>query len=200
MNALVDQGSDVNVMPHSTYMKLTDERPAEMDIRLLLACHSYIYPLGIAEDILVEVVKHVYPVDFVILDIKEDKKRPFTLGTPFLTTAKAVIKFDKGTITLRSRNSKISKHRILESLYKIKRGVKNNIDPITPTMTVNRLVLEWEEMIKLHLEREMKFNQWKSKIFKSKHLALVNVEGEINDKGRESRKKRVTSCLATTLK
>ncbi|GKA29503.1 zinc finger, CCHC-type containing protein [Tanacetum coccineum] len=121
MNALVDQGSDVNVMPLSTYMKLTDERPAETDIRLSLACHSYIYPLGIAEDILVKVVKHVYLVDFMILDIKEDKKRRFTLGTPLLTTAKAVIKFDKGTITLRSRNSKISKHRILESLYKIKR-------------------------------------------------------------------------------
>ncbi|GJT62098.1 putative reverse transcriptase domain-containing protein [Tanacetum coccineum] len=56
----------------------------------------------IAEDILVEVAEHMYPVDFVILDIKEDKKRPFILGTPFLTMSKAVIKFDKGTITLRS--------------------------------------------------------------------------------------------------
>ncbi|GKD10341.1 zinc finger, CCHC-type containing protein, partial [Tanacetum coccineum] len=100
MNALVDQGSDVNVMPFSTYMKLTDKRPAKTDIRLLLASHSYIYPLGIAEDVLVEVAEHVYPVDFVILDIKEDEKRPFILGTPFLITAKAEIKFDKGTITL----------------------------------------------------------------------------------------------------
>ncbi|GJT03552.1 hypothetical protein Tco_0824721 [Tanacetum coccineum] len=54
VNALVDQGSDVNVMPYSTYMKLTDERPAKTDIRLSLASHSYIYPLGIAEDVLVE--------------------------------------------------------------------------------------------------------------------------------------------------
>ncbi|GJT97962.1 zinc finger, CCHC-type containing protein [Tanacetum coccineum] len=98
MNALVDQGSDVNVMPLSTYMKLTDKRPAETDIKLPLASHSYIYPLRIAEDILVKVVEHVYPVDFVILDIKEDEKRPFILGTPFLTTAKAIIKFDKGNL------------------------------------------------------------------------------------------------------
>ncbi|GKB88675.1 hypothetical protein Tco_0960947 [Tanacetum coccineum] len=35
VNALVDQGSDVNVMPYSTYMKLTDERLAETDIRLI---------------------------------------------------------------------------------------------------------------------------------------------------------------------
>ncbi|GJT37039.1 reverse transcriptase domain-containing protein [Tanacetum coccineum] len=164
-------------------MKLTDKRPAETDIRLSLASHSYIYPLGIAKDVLVEVVEHVYPVDFVILDIKEDEKRSFILGTPFLTTAKAVIKFDKGTITLRSGKSKISFHRIPESLCKIERGVKNDIEPIAPTMTVNRLVLEWEERIKLHLERKMEFDQWKSKNFKGKHPALVKVEGGMDDEG-----------------
>ncbi|GJW35989.1 MAK10-like protein [Tanacetum coccineum] len=126
MNALVDQGSDVNVMPLSTYIKLTDERPVEIDTRLSLASHSYIYPLGKAEDILVEVAEHVYPVNFVILDIKEDEKRPFILGTPFLTTAKAIIKFDKGNINLSTGKSKISFHRIPESLYKIEKGVKND--------------------------------------------------------------------------
>nr|GEX20212.1 hypothetical protein [Tanacetum cinerariifolium] len=115
--------------------------------RLSLASHSYIYPFGTAKDILVEVAEHVYPVDpFVILDIKEDERRPFIVGTPFLTTAKAVIKFDKGTITL-------------------------------------RLVFEWEERIKLHLEREMEFNRWKSKIFKGKHPTLVIVEGGMDDEG-----------------
>ncbi|GJW53166.1 reverse transcriptase domain-containing protein [Tanacetum coccineum] len=128
VNALVDQGSDVNVMPYSTYMKLTDERPAETDIRLSLASHSYIYPLGIAEDVLVEVSEHVYPMDFVILDIKEDEKRLFILGVPFLTTAKSVIKFDKGTITLRSGKSKLSLHRIPEPRCKTERGVKNDLE------------------------------------------------------------------------
>ncbi|GJV48278.1 MAK10-like protein [Tanacetum coccineum] len=108
VNALVDQGSDVNVMPYSTYMKLTNERPAETDIRLSLASHSYIYSLGIVEDVLVEVAEHVYPVDFLVLDIKENEKRPFILGTPFLTIAKASIKFDTGTITLMSGKSKAS--------------------------------------------------------------------------------------------
>ncbi|GKA01518.1 hypothetical protein Tco_0674183 [Tanacetum coccineum] len=123
MNALVNQGSDVNVMPLFTYIKLTNERPADMDIRLSLASHSYIYPLGIAEDVLVEVAEH------------------------------AVIKFDKGTITLRSGKSKISFNRIPESLCKDEKGIKNDIEPIAPTMTINRLVLEWEENIKLHQEK-----------------------------------------------
>ncbi|GKG27829.1 hypothetical protein Tco_0406156, partial [Tanacetum coccineum] len=59
MNALLDQGSDVNIMPLSTYMKLTNERPSETTIRLFLASHSYICPLGIAEDVLVDVVGYV---------------------------------------------------------------------------------------------------------------------------------------------
>ncbi|GJY49337.1 reverse transcriptase domain-containing protein [Tanacetum coccineum] len=164
-------------------MKLTDEKPAETDIRLLLASHLYIYPLGIAEDNLVEVVEHVYPMDFIILDIKEDEKRPFILGTPFLTTAKALIKFDKGTITLRSRKSKISFHRICESSCKIEKGVKNDIEPIAHVMTVNRLFLEWEEKIKLHLKKEMKFNQWRRNNFKGKHPAPVKAEGVMNDNG-----------------
>ncbi|GJZ63238.1 hypothetical protein Tco_0619659 [Tanacetum coccineum] len=79
--------------------------------------------------------------------------------------AKAAIKFDKGAITLRSRKSKISFHKIPDSPYMTEKGVKNDIKPIAPTMTVNRLVLEWEEKIKLHLEREMEFNQWRSKNF-----------------------------------
>nr|GFA04366.1 hypothetical protein [Tanacetum cinerariifolium] len=106
VSALVDQGSDINVMPYSTYMRLTDEKPAKTNIRLLLASHSYIYPLGIAEDVLVEIAEHVYPVDFVILDIRENESRPFILGTPFLTTTKVSIKFDTGTITLKSGKHK----------------------------------------------------------------------------------------------
>ncbi|GJV62771.1 zinc finger, CCHC-type containing protein [Tanacetum coccineum] len=183
VNALIDQGSDVNVMPYSTYMKLTDERPAKTDIRLLLASHSYIYHLGIAEDVLVEVTEHVYPVDFMVLDIKENEKRPFILGTPFLTTAKASIKFDMGTITLRSGKRKISFHRIPDSSCVNNKGVKNDIEPIASTMTLNRLVLEWEEKIKLHLEREMQFNQWRRKKFKSKHPPLIAIKERIDAEG-----------------
>nr|GEZ69561.1 hypothetical protein [Tanacetum cinerariifolium] len=183
INALVDQGCNVNVMSYTTYMKLTDERPAKTDIRLSLASHSYMYPLGITEDVLVEVAKHVYLVDFVILDIKENEKGPFILGTPFLKIAKALIKFDKGTITLRLRKSKVSFHRIPDPLCMTDKGVKNDIVPIAPTMTVNRLVLEWEEKIRLHLEREMKFNQWRSKSFKGKHPTLMETKEELDDVG-----------------
>nr|GEX69776.1 hypothetical protein [Tanacetum cinerariifolium] len=73
---------------------------------------------------------YMYLVDLVILDIKEDEKRPFILGTPFLATAKSVIKFDKGTITLRSRKSNMSFHRIPESLCRIVLGLHDFIESL----------------------------------------------------------------------
>ncbi|GKF73188.1 hypothetical protein Tco_0219520, partial [Tanacetum coccineum] len=131
-----------------------------------------------------DVAGYVYPVDFMILDIKEDEKRPFILGTPFLIMDKAMIKFDKGTITLRFGKSKISFHRIPESLCKVKIRIKNDIEPIAPTMTVNRIVLEWEENIKLHQEKEMKFDQWRNKNFRNKHPSLVEVKNKMDDEGK----------------
>ncbi|GKA87203.1 hypothetical protein Tco_0808914 [Tanacetum coccineum] len=116
-------------------------------------------------------------------DNTENEKRPFILGTPFLTTAKAAIKFDKGTITLRSRKSKISFHRIPDSPCMTVKGVKNKIEPIALTMTVNWLVLKWEEKIMLHSEREMEFNQWRSKSFKGKHPTLITTKGGMDDEG-----------------
>ncbi|GKC99662.1 MAK10-like protein [Tanacetum coccineum] len=76
MNALADQGSDVNIIPLTMYNKLTSEKPIGTNIRLSLANHSYVYPVGIAKDVLVDVAGFVYPVDFVILDIKEDEYMP----------------------------------------------------------------------------------------------------------------------------
>ncbi|GKB63386.1 hypothetical protein Tco_0919572 [Tanacetum coccineum] len=100
-----------------------------------------------------------------------------------MTTAKAVIKFDKGIVTLRFGKSKISFHRIPETLYKAEKGIKNNIRPIAPTIIVNRLVLEWEERIKLHLEKKMKFDQRRNKNFTNKRPALVKIENGMDDEG-----------------
>nr|GEY68401.1 hypothetical protein [Tanacetum cinerariifolium] len=76
MNALVDQGSDVNIMPLSIYNRLTNEKPIGTNIRLSLASHLYIFPLGIAEDVLVEIAGYIYLIDFVILDVNKDIKKP----------------------------------------------------------------------------------------------------------------------------
>ncbi|GJT87801.1 retrovirus-related pol polyprotein from transposon TNT 1-94 [Tanacetum coccineum] len=147
MNSLIDQGSDVNIMPMSFYNRLTDKEPVGIDVRLSLAIHSYIYPLGIAEDVLIDIVGYVYPVDFVILYIKENWNKPFILGTPFLTTAKAVIRFEKGTITLKYDKNKIDFVKVPILPSELEKNVEDDLDPITPTNTVSKLILDiWEAL------------------------------------------------------
>ncbi|GJU42229.1 retrovirus-related pol polyprotein from transposon TNT 1-94 [Tanacetum coccineum] len=153
------------------------------DIRLSLAGHSYIYPLGIAEDVLIDIVGYVYPVDFVILNIEEDENKPFNLGSPFLTIAKAEFRFDKGTITLKSGKNKINFFKIPESSCKIKKKTEEDIDPITPMNIVSRRILEWEERIKNHQEKEMGFNKWRSKVFDDEYLTSKKEDSDVSNKG-----------------
>nr|GEX21011.1 hypothetical protein [Tanacetum cinerariifolium] len=137
MDALVDQGSDVNVIPLSIYNRLTNEKPIVTNIRLSLASHSYSFYLGITEDVLVEIAGCIYPLDFMILDVKDDKKKPLILGTPFLTMAKTEIRVDKGIINLKSGKNKIYFFKITIFLCRVEEGTKNDTDPVAPTNTVN---------------------------------------------------------------
>ena len=49
---------------------------------------------------LVQVGKFVFPVDFVILEMEEDRKVPLILGRPFLHTADAVIRVKNKALDL----------------------------------------------------------------------------------------------------
>ncbi|GJV06816.1 retrovirus-related pol polyprotein from transposon TNT 1-94 [Tanacetum coccineum] len=145
---------------------LTNEKLVETDIRLSL---------------LVEIAGFIYPVDFVILDIKEDRKRPFILGTSFLTTAKAEIRFDKGTITLKSGKSKTNFFKPPEYFCKFEEGEKDEIEPITPLSIVSKRILEWEERIKFYQEKELEFNQWRGKMFYDKNSATTREDVILDD-------------------
>ena len=48
-----------------------------------------------------KVDKFIFPVDFIILDMQEDKEVPIILGPPFLTTRRAMIDVQKGELGLR---------------------------------------------------------------------------------------------------
>nr|GEU95743.1 reverse transcriptase domain-containing protein [Tanacetum cinerariifolium] len=82
-DALADLGASSNLMTYSLYAKLSLEtlKPTKMSVRL--ADISFQYPVGIAENMLIEVGKFTFPVDFVILEMEEDNKVPLILGRPF---------------------------------------------------------------------------------------------------------------------
>ncbi|GJT57550.1 reverse transcriptase domain-containing protein [Tanacetum coccineum] len=60
-----------------------------MSVRL--ADRSFQYPIRIAENMLVKVGKFTFLVNFVILEMEEDRKVPLILGRHFLHTAYAII-------------------------------------------------------------------------------------------------------------
>ncbi|GJR40894.1 reverse transcriptase domain-containing protein [Tanacetum coccineum] len=71
-NALTDHGASINLTPYSLYDKLSLEtlKPTKMSVRL--ANRSFQYPIGIVENMLIEVGKFTFPADFVILEMEED--------------------------------------------------------------------------------------------------------------------------------
>ncbi|GJS77733.1 hypothetical protein Tco_0727614 [Tanacetum coccineum] len=106
-NALVDLGAGVSVMPLSTYLNLGLGELAHTRLIVELTDRTVKYPKGIAENVLVEIGKFTFPVDFIILDMPEDIKVPLILGRPFLSTARVKIDVYKRKITLRVGEEKI---------------------------------------------------------------------------------------------
>ncbi|GJT98040.1 reverse transcriptase domain-containing protein [Tanacetum coccineum] len=99
-NALADLRASINLMSYSLYAKPSLEtlKPTKMSVRL--ADRSFQYPVGITENMLVEVGKFTFPADFVIIEMEEDSKVPFILGWPFLYTVDVVIRIKQKQLNL----------------------------------------------------------------------------------------------------
>ena len=88
-------------MPLSVVRRLILGELTPTTMTLKMADITLAQPEGILEDVLINVGKFIFPVDFVVIDIKEDKQVPLLLGRPFLTTGAAFIDVKKGELTLR---------------------------------------------------------------------------------------------------
>ncbi|GJX10295.1 DNA-directed DNA polymerase [Tanacetum coccineum] len=100
-NALADLGASISLMPYTMYEKLALGEPKPTRMSLELADRSIQYPRGIAEDVLIKIDKFILPIDFVILDMREDSRILIILGRPFLETGRAMIDVFNKKITLR---------------------------------------------------------------------------------------------------
>ncbi|XP_076929179.1 uncharacterized protein LOC143593433 [Bidens hawaiensis] len=107
-NALADLGASINLMPYFVFAKLDLGEPKPTRMSIQLVDRSVKYPRGIVENMLVKIDKFVFPVDFVILDMDEDKNVPLILGRPFLATARALIDVCTGRLTLRVGDEEVT--------------------------------------------------------------------------------------------
>ena len=62
---------------------------------------------GILEDVFIKVGKFIFSVDFVGIDIKEDKQVLLLLGRSFLATRVALIDVKKGELILKVGDEKV---------------------------------------------------------------------------------------------
>ena len=99
--ALCDLGATINLMLLSVVKKLNMGEPTPTALSLLMVDRSLTFPQGIIEDVLVKVDIFIFPVDFVILYMEEDKGAPLILGRQFLATRQALIDVKDGELTLR---------------------------------------------------------------------------------------------------
>src|SRR3954464_8386650 len=88
-------------MPYSLFQKLEIGEVRPTTISLQLADRSIVYPRGIIEDVLMKVEHFIFPVDFVVLDMEEDRGIPLILGRPFLRTGRTLIDVHGGKLILR---------------------------------------------------------------------------------------------------
>ena len=54
--------------------------------------------------------KFIFPTNFIVLDIEEDKEIPIILGRPFLATSGTLIDVQKGELKLRALGDEITFH------------------------------------------------------------------------------------------
>ncbi|RDX85933.1 hypothetical protein CR513_32802, partial [Mucuna pruriens] len=102
-DAMLDLGASINVMPASIYRSLNfgDLEPTRMTIQL--ANRSIVQPLGVLEDVLVQVNELIFPADFYVLDMKDEtsgKELTLILGRPFLMTARTKIDMHAGMLSM----------------------------------------------------------------------------------------------------
>ena len=64
---------------------------------------------------MVKVDKFVFPADFIVLDMEEDKEIPIILGRPFLATSRAMIDVERGELKFIVRDDEV-KFNVFEAV------------------------------------------------------------------------------------
>ncbi|KAL5583050.1 hypothetical protein UlMin_015492 [Ulmus minor] len=105
---LCDLGASINLMPLSIFRKLSLGEVKPTTVSLQLADRSIKHPRGIIEDVLVKVDKFIFPADFIVLDMEEDREVPLILGRPFLATGRTLIDVHQGKLILRVQDEQVT--------------------------------------------------------------------------------------------
>ncbi|XP_052621661.1 uncharacterized protein LOC128127257 [Lactuca sativa] len=159
ISALADSGLSINIMPYSFYKKLGLPRLQDTKMTLRMMDHTITNPHRIIEDLLVKVGNFVFPVYFLVLDMKEDEELPIILGRPFFSIARALVDIHDSKLTLRVEDEEITFEMSPKMINDKPRNEVSKMDDMEEDL--DKLV-EIEKM----MEEELKF-------WEKPHVAIV---------------------------
>ncbi|XP_027077137.1 uncharacterized protein [Coffea arabica] len=99
--AMLDLGVSINVMPKTIYGSFNVGPLKGTDIIIQLADRTNVYLEGLVENVLVQVNELVFPADFYVLDMGDERSlnlSPLLLGRPFLSNVRTKIDVNEGTL------------------------------------------------------------------------------------------------------
>ncbi|CAJ2640369.1 unnamed protein product [Trifolium pratense] len=195
--ALCDLGASVNLMPLSMMKKIPGAVAKPTKMSLSLADRSIVYPEGILHDVLVRVGGFVFPADFVVLDMEEDKNwEPLLLGRPFLATGRALIDVELGELMFRTDGEQIlfnvfeamKQHdddtqcfrievvdEVIEDIFKSNKAAMgwtiSDLKGISPTFCMHKIKLEAE--FKPVVQPQRRLNPTMKEVVKKEVLKLL---------------------------
>ncbi|XP_028189216.1 uncharacterized protein LOC114375586 [Glycine soja] len=106
--ALIDLGTNINLMPFSICRRLGELDIMPTIMTLQLGDRSITRPYGVIEDILIRVKQMVFPADFMVMDVDEDHEVPIILGRPFMLTASCVVDMGKKKLKMGFEDQRIN--------------------------------------------------------------------------------------------
>ncbi|GJU98508.1 hypothetical protein Tco_1327779 [Tanacetum coccineum] len=150
--ALADLGASVNVIPKSVLEQLKLTRLTKTNMKVEMANTTKRTPLGIIKNLLVKIDKFLFPPDFVIMDMLNNRNETVILGRPFLATIHAEIDVFNKEISLR-----IDEDGTLKNWYFD--GDMNKIEKDTVTFP-EFLLIKYGETQDNGLVWDERFDEW----------------------------------------
>ena len=184
---LCDLGANIKLMPLSMVSRLSLRELTPTTMSLQMANKSMAQPEGILEDVLIKMGKFIFPIDFVVMDIEEDKHIPLLLRRPFLARGVALRDVKKGELTLRVR--------IEEVHFNLSKSLKQHEVEQAKCMRIDKVTLGCKEqhydLMKEYSFDDCIFSSFYNDEFKKEELIVETVlslnERSIDNLNREEK-------------
>jgi hypothetical protein len=179
----------VNLLPYSVFQSLNLGELKPTSVTLLLADRSVKVPRGIVEDVLVQVNKFIYAVDFIVLDtqpVEACNSFPVILGRPFLTTSNALINCRNGLMKLSFRNMTLEMNIFnickqpgddndLQEVDFIEKLVHDQFQTTSSETKIDKS----DDLQMVYFQEESKANSWRPKIKELPPRSIASIPSSV---------------------